>query len=299
MRALKLWFWAVRPWAYPASIIPVLLGTILAFADGFFYPLLFLLTLAGGLLIHTATNLFNDYFDFIYGVDTPGSRGSGWVLVEGLLSPRQVLRGAVVSLLALLPVGVYLFVLRGAVLLLLVIVGIFAGYFYTARPVALKYRGMGVPVVFFLMGPMMVLGAYFVQAARFSRGVFLVSLPIGFLVAAILYANEYRDIEQDSSQGIVNPSILLGRRKGRFIYYFLLAGAYIQVVTLVAAGLLGLEAMLIFLTLPFVIKPVRAVELSARGEKVPLFYSVDRLTAGLHLRFGLLLICGIALHCLW
>lgn len=296
MSALKLWFRAVRPWAYPASVIPVFLGTILAFADGFFEPFLFVLTLVGGLLIHTATNLFNDYFDFVYGVDTPQSCGSGWVLVEGLLSPRQVLKGGIVSALLVVPIGLYLFALRGAALLLLIVLGIFAGYFYTARPVALKYRGVGVPAVFFLMGPLMVIGAYFVQAARFSSSVFLASLPIGCLVAAILYSNEYRDIEQDSSHGFVNPSILLGRRRARYIYYFLIAGAYIQVVAMVIAGLLCRGTLLVLLTLPLVIKPVRAMELSAQGKESPQLSSIDVLTARLHLRFGLLFICGIAVN---
>lgn len=233
MLVFKHWVRAVHPWVYPASIVPIFLGGVLALDDGFFNPFLFFLTLVGGVLIHSATNLFNDYFDFLNGLDTPYSYGSSRVLVEGLLSPGQILKGGIVTVLLVVPIALYLFMVRGPVLLLLGALGILAGYFYTARPVALKYRGVGVPAVFFLMGPIMVIGVYFVQTARFSPAVFLASLPVGCLVAAILYSNEYRDIDHDSSFGIINPSILLGRKRARFVYYFLVTSAYLLVIVMV------------------------------------------------------------------
>jgi 1,4-dihydroxy-2-naphthoate octaprenyltransferase len=98
-------------------------------------------------------------------------------------------------------------VVSGPVLLILGIAGLFTGYFYTARPVALKYRGIGVPVVFFVMGPLMVIGSYFVQIAGLNPVVFLASLPVGCLVGAILYANEYRDVYHDRLHGIASPAI--------------------------------------------------------------------------------------------
>jgi len=268
---------------------------MLAVADGFFNPFLFLLTLAGGVLIHAGTNLFNDYFDFLNGVDTPDSYGSSGVLVEGLMSPKQVLKGGIVTVLLVIPIGLYLIAVRGPVLLLLGILGIFAGYFYTARPIALKYRGVGVPAVFFLMGPLMVIGAYFVQAASFNPVVFLASLPVGCLVAAILYSNEYRDINHDSRYGIINPSILLGRRKARFVYYFLIMSAYILVIVMVLGGLMSIWALLTLFTFPVALKPIRVMEVTSRGKDSPQLPFIDVLTARLHLQFGLLFICGVAL----
>jgi 1,4-dihydroxy-2-naphthoate octaprenyltransferase len=267
---------------------------MLALDDGFFHPFLFFLTLVGGVLIHTATNLFNDYFDFLNGIDTPYSYGSSGVLVEGLMSPRQVLGGGIVTVLLVIPIGLYLFSVRGPVLLLLCVLGLLAGYFYTARPVALKYRGVGVPAVFFLMGPLMVIGTYFVQATRFNSAVFLASLPVGCLVGAILYANEYRDINYDSCHGIVNPSILLGRKRARFVYYFLITGAYILVIVMVMAGLMSGGALLTLLTLPLALKPIRVMEATSQGKESPQLPFIDVLTARLHLQFGLLFICGVA-----
>lgn len=295
MYALKLWFRAVRPWAYPASLIPVCLGAMLAAAEGFFNITLFLLTLAGGVLIHAATNLFNDYYDFLNGVDTPDCYNSGGVLVEGLMQPRQVLKGALVTVLLVVPVGLYLISVRGPVILALGVLGLLAGYFYTARPLALKYRGIGVPAVFFLMGPLMVIGAYYVQAASFNTTVFLASLPVGCLVGAILHANEFRDIKHDCRYGIINPSILLGRKKARFIYYFLILGAYILVMIMVLGSLMSGWALLTLLTLPMALKPMRVMDETSQGKVSPQLPYIDVLTARLHLQFGLLFICGVLL----
>jgi 1,4-dihydroxy-2-naphthoate octaprenyltransferase len=295
MSLLKLWFRAARPWSYPASIIPVSLGTMLAASHGFFDLLLFLLTLAGGVLIHTATNLFNDYYDFLYGVDTPDSYSSGSVLVKGLMPPGRLLTGAVVTVLLVMPIGLYLIMARGPVLLILGILGILAGYFYTARPIAYKYRGIGVPAVFFLMGPLMVIGAYYVQAASYNAAVFLASLPVGAMVGAILYANEFRDIKHDRRYGIVNPSILLGRKKARFLYYLLVIGAYILIIIMVLGELLSGWALLTLLTLPAALKPMRVMEETAQGKESPQLPYIDVFTAQLHLQFGLLLICGVFL----
>ena len=74
------------------------------------------------------------------------------------------------------------------------IIGLLGGVGYTAPPLRLKYRGLGLPVVFVLMGPPMVEGAFYVVTGHVSLAAFAVSIPIGCLVAAILHGNEWRDI---------------------------------------------------------------------------------------------------------
>lgn len=295
MSCLRLWIRATRPWAYPASVIPVFLGTMLALADGFFSLFLFITTLIGGVLIHAGTNLFNDYFDYKNGVDTSCSYGSSRVLTEGLMSPRQIFRGALITSSLVILIGLFLFSVRGPAILVLGVIGLFTGYFYTARPIALKYRGVGVPVVFFLMGPLMVIGAYFVQAASINWGVLWASLPVGCLVAAILYSNEYRDVDHDSLHGITNPSIIFGRKKARYVYYILIISAYILVVVMVLGGLLSGWALLTLFTLPVALRPMRVMEATSHGKDSPQLRFIDVLTARLHLQFGLLFILGLAL----
>ncbi len=295
MSNLKVWFRAVRPFAYPASIIPVILGTSLAYIEGSFSLFLFMLTLIGGILLHTGTNLTNDYFDYINGIDTIDSHGSSGVLVNSLLKPKQIFRGAIVSLGLVIPIGIYLTILRGPWLMVIGIIGLLGGYFYTAEPIGYKYQGLGVPLVFLLMGPLMVIGPYFVQTGSFNILVLLASLPVGCLVGAILHANEYRDIKHDKSFGIISPSILLGRSKAKYIYYFLVGGAYCVVVFMVLSNLLSGWTLLTFITIPMALKPVRAIEAAAKEEDSPQLPVVDVLTAQLHLQFGLLFVIGITL----
>jgi len=276
-------------------VIPVLLGTNIALVNGFFTPFLFITTLTAGVLIHAGTNLFNDYFDYQNGVDTFYSYGSSGVLTKGLMTPRQVFTAGLITSGLVIVIGLYLYSIRGPLILLLGVVGLFTGYFYTARPIALKYRGVGVPVVFFVMGPLMVIGAYFVQTGRINWGVLWASLPIGCLVAAILYSNEYRDVSHDSLHGITNLSIKLGREKARYFYYTLIASAYIHVVVMVLGSLMSRWALLTLLTLPVALRPMRVMEATSHGKDSPQLPFIDVLTARLHLQFGLLFIFGIAL----
>ncbi len=292
----KLWLQAVRPFAYPASIIPLLLGTILAAAEGSVNILLFLLVLIAGGLLHTGANLLNDYFDYVNGVDTPDSYGSSGVLVARLMQPRQILQGGLLALILVIPIGVYLVYLRGLPLLLLGIIGIAGAYFYTGKPIAYKYLGLGVPFVFMLMGPLMVSGAYYVQTGSFSVTVLMVSLPVGCLVSAILYANEYRDVQHDQKLGIRSPSIILGRRRARYLYYLLLLGAYFIIILIVWQGKLGIGALSTLLTLPLAIRLFHIFEITASGKETPHLRAIDVMTAKLYQLFGFLLILSLTLE---
>lgn len=292
---IKLWLRAVRPFAYPASVIPVILGMMLAAADGYFSLLLGILTLLGGLLLHTGTNLINDYYDYKNGVDTENSYGSSGILVASLMKPKQILIGGCVSLGLVVPIAIYLFTVRGYVLLALGVIGLLGGYFYTASPIAYKYRGLGVPMVFLLMGPLMVGGAYFVQTGTFTPLVLLASLPVGCLVGAILHANEYRDVEHDRCYGITNPTIRMGRKNSRFIYYVLVITAYLLVTVMAFGGAISKWSLLTWLTLPIALKPMLIIEDTAQGKESPQLPLIDVFTSQLHLSFGLLMIFGVTL----
>ncbi|MDO9535180.1 MAG: prenyltransferase [Bacillota bacterium] len=140
----------------------------------------------------------------------------------------------------------------------------------------------------------MVIGAYFVQAASINWGVLWASLPVGCLVVAILYSNEYRDVNHDSLHGITNLSIILGREKARYVFYTLITSAYILVVVMVLGGLMSRWALLTLFTLPVALKPMRVMETTSHGKDSPQLPFIDVLTARLHLQFGLLFIFAIA-----
>ena len=209
---IAVWLQASRLFSLTASITPVLLGTAIAWKHGYFSPGRFGLVLVGSIAIHLGTNLINDYYDFVNGIDVAGSTGSSKVIQEGLLTPSEVWWGGIVNFAIGASAGMVLVRACGWPIFVIGLISIAAGYFYTASPIALGYTALGEPTVFIFMGPVMVLGAYYAEALHFAWQPFIASLPIAFLVAAILHANNIRDIDTDVVKHKMTLANLLGRR---------------------------------------------------------------------------------------
>ena len=289
----RTWLRAVRAYSYPASLVPVIVGAVLAwFETGRFDVPLFLLSLVAGVLFHTGCNLINDVYDYRHGVDRDGTLGGSGVLVDGSLSSRQVLTAAWVSLAAGTALGLYFVVLHGWPMLALGIAGLLGAVFYTATPGSAKYHALGEPLVFVMMGTGMVVGGYLVQTGEITWTSVAVSLPVGFVVTAILQANDTRDIVDDRRAGITTLAILTGPTGSRAVYSSLLLGAYASVVALVVSGLLPWSALAPLLTLPPAWSLHRTFWRHRGEEGGPLVGTVER-TARLHLLFGLLYAAGI------
>src|SRR5262249_42781351 len=124
-------------------------------------------------------------------------------------------------------VGVWLITVRGWPVAVFGLLGLIGGLGYTAPPFQYKYRALGLPLVFLLMGPLMVVGAYYVISGGYSWEALVASLPVGLLVGAILHGNEWRDISDDARAGIRTFSIVAGRRVAHTGYLTLVVGAYI------------------------------------------------------------------------
>lgn len=291
-RTARMWIQAVRPFSFTASIVPVLLGTAVAAAQGMFDPWVFLLTAVAAVAIQGAANLFSDYFDYRGGYDTPESFGGSGVLIRGILLPSEVFLGGLVLLLLSAGIGVFLATTRGSTLLLLGGVGVLGAYFYSGRPVAYKYRALGDPVIFLLFGPLMALGAYFVQARAMGLMPVLYALPVGCLVTAILHVNNMRDIPFDARGGGVTVARLLGLRGSQLVLDGLVLSAYGLVLAGVATGTFVRGTALTLLSAPLAWGLLRRV----RGATGPRdLVQVDVATARLHLVFGLLLVVGVLL----
>lgn len=228
----KKWYILFRVWSLSAAAVPVLVGTVWAGHQGYFNPWLFGMTLLGGMALQVGTNLINTYYDYKTGVDTIELTKTCPCLVEGWMEATQVKRLGLVcfSLVALM--GIYLVYLRGWPILILGLLGIWGGYSYTGG-FAYKYKGLGSILVFFLMGPLMVWASYYVQTGIFAWSPILVSLPIGFLVAAILNANDLRDLSHDARAGIKTLPLLIGYRNGFIVQYLLYAAAFLSVILVV------------------------------------------------------------------
>jgi 1,4-dihydroxy-2-naphthoate octaprenyltransferase len=291
MNPIRTWLIALRPVSFTASVIPVLVGTAIAAQDEF-HPLLFALAMFGSIAIHAGTNLVNDYFDHVKGTDNAESLGQSGVIQRQILSARAVLTGGMVAFASGAAVGLAITAMTGWPVLALGLASVAAGYFYTAWPFSLAYRGLGEVVVFTFMGPVIVVGAYYVQTQSWAWEPFVASLAIGLLVAAILQANNVRDIENDRKNGKWTLAALAGRPVADYEYVVLMLGGYAVVVAMTVLGAAPWPVLVTLLTLPLALRIVRmeSQQQSARGLNIVLAQ-----TAGLHMLFGALLAFGFAL----
>ncbi|MDP8922477.1 MAG: 1,4-dihydroxy-2-naphthoate octaprenyltransferase, partial [Chloroflexota bacterium] len=210
--AARVWFQAIRPWSFAASVVPVTVGAACAILVGQFSLPAFLLCLLGGVTLQAATNLVNDYYDWRQGADHSGSLGPSRVIQQGWLSPRAVLLGGVGLFVLAGLCGFVLTAMAGWSILLLGLIGVPLAYGYSAPPLKLAYRGLGELNVFFLMGPVMVLGGVLVHGAAGAGVGLAASIPVGFLVASILHANNIRDLDDDRQLGKRTIATLVGMR---------------------------------------------------------------------------------------
>ncbi len=217
----------------------VLLGTAFAYYDtGHFHVLNFILALLGSCFFHIATNVANDYFDFKSGNDaanlsgtSPFSGGSR-ILLEGLVSPRKALTVSLTFAALGSAIGLYLnFTTPGNWILLFGIAGFILIYSYNGFPLRLVNKGLGEIAIFLAWGPLMVLGAYYVQAQSFtSWWPVIVSLPAGILTTLVLLINEFADKEADASTGRKTWVILFGNRATLGIYLILAYASFAVVL---------------------------------------------------------------------
>jgi len=297
----KKWLIAARPWALPASTMPVVFGTSMAVVVGGarLAPFRFLLALLAMIVLHSAANMLSDVFDARRGLDKDVTPMSG-AIVRGWLSGGAVAAGSAVLFAVGVAAGLWLVALTGTTLLLIGIAGVMIGASYSL----LKYHALGDLAVFLNFGLLGSLGAWVVQTGSFSWVPVVWTVPMAMLVVAVLHANNWRDIASDGERRVRTFASILGDR-GSFIYYgILIFGSMILIFALMSVPRLvsfGLAAMpwrfvIVLLALP------RTLILWGRAKRrlqplQPLdFVILDGATAQYNLIFGLL--CTAALW-LW
>ncbi len=286
---LRIWWGAIRIWSYTAAIIPVGLGGAIAAYDGVFSWWLFALTLIGSIAIQAGTNLVNDYYDYVKGADNPELLGNGGAIRRGDLQPKQTLIGGLLAFAIGSAIGLYLVSVAGQFIFWLGLVSVLTGYFYTAGPFALAYVGLGEIAVFIFMGPVMVIGTYYVQARHVSLPAALASLPVACLVAAILHANNLRDLDNDRKVNKRTLATTFGRAGANLEYYVLTGGTYVALAALVALRMMPWLTLIALVTLPLAWQLMQIV---AHNTEPQALQPVLKGTAKLHMRFGALLILG-------
>ncbi len=256
---LGVWLLAVRPKTLPAAASGVIVATVLAWREGGFAlgPALAALVIA--LLLQIGSNLANDVYDDERGTDTADRLGPLRVTNAGLLSRGQVKRGMMVVFAIAFALGCYLTVVRGPLVLAIGVAAIVSAIAYTGGPYPLGYHGLGEVFVFIFFGLTAVVGTYWVQAGATSAAAWLMAVPVGLLITAIIVVNNLRDIEQDRAGGKRTLAVRLGARATKAEYALCVGGAYAVVTGAVIAGTLPEAALAVWLSLPLAALTTRMV----------------------------------------
>ena len=284
---------------FQAVIVPSLLGTaIVWYRTGKFYWQYFLLATLAVVFINAGTNLTNDYFDHQSRSDdinreaTPFSGGSR-VIQENLISPGRIYRTSLIFFGLAALIGLYLTFARGLLVLVIGILGVLSGYFYTASPIRIGYRGWGELVAGLNCGPLVVAGAYYVQAQTLSLEALFISIPVGLLIAAVLYINEFPDHACDKVAGKNTLIVTMGRERARKGFYSLLLGTYLFIILGTILRIVPWTVIVSLLTFPLAWKAMKIVHsnYSSTQELIPAMSS----TVTIHLSVGILLSLGYIL----
>jgi len=288
---LKAWVLAIRPKTLTAALVPVSVGTGLAFGAGVGRWLPAIAALLGALLIQIGTNLTNDYYDFKKGADTAERLGPVRVTQSGLIAPRTVLAGALGCFGLAILIGIYLVWVGGWPIVAIGLTSVLCGYAYTGGPLPLAYHGLGDVFVFVFFGLVAVTGTYYVQALTVSPAAWWASIPVGALGTALLVVNNLRDAHTDVKAHKRTLVVRLGTGAGKAEYLVLLAASFATPFILYGLGLASAWVFLALLSLPLAVGPLRLV---LRAQGVALNVALGG-TARLQLVFGLLFALGLFL----
>ena len=269
----RIWAQEVKLGIIPASVVPIIAGTGVAFGlHGVFYLDLFLATIFAGVFLHWGADVTNDYFDHTKegtGSDDinvefirPYSGGSR-TLQQGLLTPREVAIGAIVYYFIASIFGIYLVLRLGWVILAFGGIGAFFGFFYSTPPIRFVKRGVGEFVIGTMFGVLMVVGSFYVQVQTpialawpliIPWEIFLeagfISIPVAIMIALVLYINEFPDYVADRDANKRTLVVRLGRKHAAKGYTLSLIIMYVVIVTGVFLDLIRFESLLVLSTIP-------------------------------------------------
>ena len=298
MTKIFTWLVIMRLPFLTATFIPIFVGAAVANLSGFPVDWGWLgLTLLGGSLLHIGTNTANDYFDHTSGTDeanynymVPFSGGSRSIQM-GLISAKGMLIVAIVSFALSAVVGIPLIQKAGMPVLWLGLIGFFSGLFYTAPPFRFASRkGLGELIIGLNFGPLMVAGSTLVQTGKLLPEAFLAGIPIGLLVAAIVYVNEFPDHDGDKATGKDTLIVVFGPEKARIGYVLLVAGAFISIIVM---ALNGTFPMLTLIALVASYFGVRAIQILYKYYDDRLLQPANAGTINMHFITGVLFCIGI------
>ncbi|MEE9913557.1 MAG: prenyltransferase [Deltaproteobacteria bacterium] len=255
-QSLQGWMILSRPPFHIVGIMPFLLGTFLAYRlAGAFNPEVFVLGIAGVILIMLSTYHAGEYFDLKE--DTLSGHlhhnrfaGGTRLIPDGRISPVVALWTSVIAFFIALAIGIVLqFIYQtGPYTLLLGCLGALPGFFYSTEPVRLVKRGIGELFIGFCYGWLPVASAYYIQTAAIAPIINWLWVPIGFSVFNVILLNEFPDHDADAATGKKNLLCRIGKRKGKITYIIF---NLLTCLTMLMSPCFGVPFQVIYFYLPF------------------------------------------------
>jgi 1,4-dihydroxy-2-naphthoate octaprenyltransferase len=283
------WLAGTRPRTLPAAVVPVFIGTGVAFGYGKFSPWRAVLALVVALALQIGVNFANDYSDGIRGSDERRV-GPTRLVAAGLARPKQVLAAAFACFGVACVAGLVLAIFTSWWLILVGAAAVAAGWFYTGGSHPYGYRGFGEIAVFTFFGVAAVAGTAYVQLVRFTWLELIAAIPAGLLSCALLMINNLRDIDSDAEVGKRTLAVMLGDARSRTVY---VASLLVPFAVALAMTPVRPLAALTVIALPLTVGPIKAVRSGASGRA--LITALGQ-TGRLQLVFGAALTVGLAVR---
>jgi len=285
---LRSWVAGARPRTLPAAVVPVVVGSGVAFGYGKFSLWRAVLALLVALAMQVGVNYANDYSDGIRGTDE-ARVGPLRLVGSGLARPRHVLAAAIACFAVASVAGLVLAAVTSWWLLLLGAAAVAAAWFYTGGRRPYGYRALGELSVFVFFGLAAVAGTAYVQMQSVSWLPWAAAAAIGLLACALLVINNLRDIPTDSEAGKRTLAVVLGDQRTRLLYTACILAPFCLALALAPARPLSLLALA---ALPLALAPIRQVRDGATGRS--LIAALGQ-TGRLELAYGVLLTLGLAI----
>ncbi|MFG1488635.1 prenyltransferase [Oceanospirillum sp. HFRX-1_2] len=279
---------AARPFSLVVAVLSCLQGIILGWQESNVPFLYAAMILFGGIFLQFAVNLINDHSD-IRELDQRFPEASDTEKRAIAQSIDRNYQLGITCFLIATVIGLFLMTLRGLDLLWLCLVGLAGAYFYTQEPINYKNRGLGVPIVFFMMGILMIAGSAFVMTGEFRVNDLLQAIPLSILTSLLLLSNEIRDYESDKAVGQKTLTVRIGYQPAVWLYRVMVLLAYFSVIGLWMFGVMPFTGFVLISVLA--LKAPLKLLTAAPNDRL----MITPLTGRFHAVFGILLLLSYLL----
>lgn len=289
--SIHAWVLASRPKTLTGALVPVLIGSSLAFMHGQFKFTPALICGIFACLMQVVANFINDYFDFIKGTDREDRLGPERACAQGWITPKAMKVGIIITTIIACLVGSSLIYYGGWQLIIVGLLCVVFAFAYTTGPYPLSYHGYGDILVLIFFGFVPVAGTYYVQTLTINWEVLIASLICGLVIDTLLIVNNYRDYEQDKVSGKKTVIVRYGKKFGEQLYLYVGIVATLLALSYASAGHY-FAAILPLLYLVKHISVYKEMEQIGQGKELNTILgktSVNILIMGLQLSLGFIL----------